>query len=141
MIHVEKGREDSIFERWKKINIPTKQIQHSAVNGGVHLQYDERNSGKKKKKRKKETTLKTERLLTLWGTVSPSTSVSVAVGRHRCPPYCRHNVSSYFTDKLTLIGNFLDLQQRLARLRDVCTVYTLFGSAVQHLVDVVIGTM
>ncbi|KRX43078.1 hypothetical protein T08_9827 [Trichinella sp. T8] len=71
-----------------------------------------------------------ERLLTLWGTVSPSTSVSVAVGRHRCPPYCRHNVSSYFTDKLTLIGNFLDLQQRLARLRDVCTVYTLFGSAV-----------
>ncbi|KRX92401.1 hypothetical protein T4E_2499 [Trichinella pseudospiralis] len=27
-----------------------------------------------------------ERLLTLWGTVSLSTSVSVAVGRHRCPP-------------------------------------------------------
>ncbi|KRY13396.1 hypothetical protein T12_12642 [Trichinella patagoniensis] len=54
LYHMEKGREDIIFERWKKINIPTKQIQHSAVNGGRDiLQYDERNSGKKKKKEKR----------------------------------------------------------------------------------------
>ncbi|KRZ15134.1 hypothetical protein T11_16881 [Trichinella zimbabwensis] len=99
---------------------------HGKIERVMILQYDERNSGKKKKKReKKETTLKT--LLQKDVGISDAEKEEKIPSRHRTftdplghritehislccswsssmSSYCRHNASSYFTDKLTLIA-------------------------------------